>query len=75
MNAGAGAYVKGDDFPLAKYARIVITPEVPTDDTGAAVEDFKIGTFDIMGYVNDYTITVSKTQASVTDEPAEQIAA
>ena len=75
LNANAGAYSKGDEFPLAKYARIVITPEVPTDDTGAAVEDFKIGTFDIMGYVNDYTITVAKAQASVTDEPAEQLAA
>ena len=75
MNASEGAYVKGDEYPEAKYARIVITPEVPTDDNGEAVEDFKISSLDVMGYASDYTITVAKDQTFGAEEPAEQIAA
>ena len=75
MNASEGAYVKGDEYPEAKYARIVITPEVPTDDDGAVVEDFKISSFDVMSYASDYTITVAKNQTFGAEEPAEQIAA
>jgi hypothetical protein len=72
MEANAGVYVKGEEFPLAKYARIVITPEVPTDDNGEAVEDFTISSVDVIRYVNDYTISVAKDQTFSTDEPEEQ---
>ena len=75
LKTSEGAYVKGDEYPEAKYARIVITPEVPTDDNGEVVEDFKISSLDVMGYASDYTITVAKDQTFDTDEPAEQNAA
>ena len=75
MDASVDTYVKGDEFPGAKYARVMITPEIPTDDDGVAVEDFKIGSFDVMGYASDYTISVAKDQTIKTDAPAEQNAA
>ena len=65
LNAEDGVYTKGDTFVLAQYARIMITPDVPTDDEGNEVEDFKIRFYEVNGYASDYTITVSKEQKFV----------
>lgn len=62
LNAEDGVYTKGDKFVVAQYARIMITPDVPTDDEGNEVEDFKIRFFEVNGYASDYTITVNKEQ-------------
>ena len=62
MEANAGAYAKGEEFTEAKYARIVITPEIPVDEDGKEIEDFKIRSLQVAGYANDYTITVNKDQ-------------
>lgn len=62
MKAENGVYTKGDAFANARYCRIVITPSVPLDDEGNEVEDFKISSLDIVGYVNDYVIKVAKKQ-------------
>ena len=72
IEASAGTYDKGEEFPEAKYARVMITPEIPTDDDGVAVEDFKILAREVIGYANDYTITVNKDQTfkSATDVEA-----
>ena len=65
MKATAGVYERGDEFPIAKYARIVITPETPVDDDGKVEEDFKIHWYNKLTYANDYTITVDKKQVYV----------
>ena len=65
MNAEDGVYNKGDTFALAQYARIVITPDVPVDEDGKEVEDFKIRFYEVNGYANEYTITVNKEQKFV----------
>ena len=62
LNAEDGAYTKGNTFEIAKYARIMITPDVPTDENGKKVEDFKIRFYEVNGYAKDYTITVNKKQ-------------
>ena len=62
MNAEDGVYNKGDTFAVAKYARIMITPDVPVDEDGNEVEDFKIRFYDVAGYANEYTISVDKKQ-------------
>ena len=61
-NSDEGVYKKGNTFGEAKYARIMITPDVPTDDDGKEVEDFKIRFYEVVGYANDYNITVDKKQ-------------
>ena len=62
LNAEDGVYTKGDKFVVAQYARIMITPDVPTDDDGKEVEDFKIRFYEVTSYANEYKITVSKKQ-------------
>ena len=62
LKASDGIYEMGDEFAEAKYARIVITPETPVDEDGKLVKDFKIHSYQVAGYANDYTITVNKNQ-------------
>lgn len=62
LKAEDGVYNKADTYVFAKYARIMITPGIPTDEDGNEVEDFKIRFYEVSGYVNDYSITVSKDQ-------------
>lgn len=62
INAEDGVYNKGTTFPVAKYCRIMITPDVPTDEDGNVEEDFKIRFYEVAGYANDYNITVNKKQ-------------
>ena len=64
LNAADGVYTRGDDFGAAVYCRIMITPEVPTDDEGNQVEDYKIRFWNVRGIANDYTITVDKDQTA-----------
>lgn len=52
MNASDGVYVKGNDFVIAQYARIVIAP----------ADDDQIRFYEVAGYADDYTITVNKKQ-------------
>lgn len=59
MNANDPVYVKGDTFPLAKYCRVVITP----DDGGDS--DFSVKFYNVTSYANDYTITVNKKQKNI----------
>ena len=56
MNANDPAYVKGDTFPLAKYCRVLITPDNGGDG------DFSVKFYNVTSYANDYTITVNKKQ-------------
>ena len=65
MKATAGTYERGDEFPIAKYARIVITPETPVDEDGKVEDDFKIHWYNKLTFANDYTITVDKKQVYV----------
>lgn len=62
INAEDGVYNKASTFPLAKYCRIMITPDIPTDEDGYVEEDFKIRFYEVAGYANDYNITVDKKQ-------------
>ena len=62
LNAEDGVYNKESIFAFAKYARIMITPVVPVDEDGNEKEDFKIRFYDVVGYANDYTISVKKDQ-------------
>lgn len=62
LKAEDGVYNKADTYVFAKYARIMITPAVPTDDDGYIDEDFKIRFYEVAGYASDYTITVNKKQ-------------
>ena len=48
-----------DVTPLAKTARVVIHPEIPSD---VKEKDFKIRFYQIYGYANDLDITVDKDQ-------------
>lgn len=73
LNAEDGVYTKGDTFAIAQYARIMITPDVPTDDEGNEVEDFKIRFYEATSYASDYTITVSKEQKFVYTDNLFQI--
>ena len=65
MEAEEGVYKKSNDFAYAKYCRIVITPDVPNDEDGNPEEDFKIRFYEVVGYADDYNITVNKKQNSV----------
>ena len=69
LNAADGVYTKGDTFGGAVYCRIMITPEIPTDDEGNQVEDYKIRFWNVRSIANDYTITVDKDQTA--DEVAD----
>lgn len=62
LNAVDGVYSKGNTFASAKYARIMITPDVPVDEDGEEVDDFKIRFYEATSYASDYSITVSKKQ-------------
>ena len=53
-----------NDYPFAKYARVVVTPT--GEETKA--EDFRIGIFDVTTYADMLTITVDATQASIWKE-------
>ena len=53
--------VYDEDFPLAKYARIVITPE-PVDDKGVFIKNFSISKLEVYKYAKQLDITVDKTQ-------------
>ena len=68
LNAEDGVYTKGNSFPFAKYARIMITPDVPTADDGKEVKDFKIRFYEVYGYANEYNITVDKKQEYKLDD-------
>ena len=62
LNAEDGVYNCGDAYFTAQYARIMITPDVPVDEDGNEVEDFKIRFYEVNGYASDYKITVKKEQ-------------
>ena len=51
--------VHDEDFPFAKYARIVIHPEAPV---GTAQKDFKIKWYQVTGYANSIKISVDRKQ-------------
>ena len=66
LNASSGGtYKKRQDFPYAKYCRIMITPEVPVDDDGYVEEDYKIKFYEVVGIADKFTITVNKEQKKV----------
>ena len=62
LKAEDGAYTKGNNYTIGKYARVMITPDVPVDEDGNAEEDFKIRFYEVVRYADDYTITVDKKQ-------------
>lgn len=62
MDVNEGVYTKNHTFPLAKYCRIVIIPEVPTDDNGREIKDFAIKWYEVSKYASNYSITVDKKQ-------------
>lgn len=62
-----GIYEKGDTFSFAKYCRIVISPDTPTDEDGYPVEDWKIRFWEVTGYADDYKISVNKKQKDVAE--------
>lgn len=57
-----GVYVKGDNFAVAKYCRIMITPETPKGEDGHVIEDYKIKFYEIAGIAGKYKISVDKEQ-------------
>ena len=57
-----GVYVKGDNYRFAKYCRIVITPEVPKDEDGNVIDDYKIKFYEVAGIAGKYKISVDKEQ-------------
>ena len=64
MSASDGAYNMGESVFGASFARVMITPDVPLDEDGNAVEDYKIRFYEVVGIANDYKITVDKKQDS-----------
>lgn len=62
MEATDGIYEKGETFLLAKYCRIVISPDAPMDDEGYREVDFEIAFYEVVGFADDYKITVNKKQ-------------
>ena len=64
LNAEDGVYSLSNSPMYAKavYARIMITPDVPVDEDGDVVEDFKIRFYEVASYAGDYKITVNKDQ-------------
>ena len=61
MSADDPAYEKGSTFPFAKYARVLIIPN-PTDENNQKDKEFKIRFYEVLGYANDYKITVDRNQ-------------
>lgn len=59
-----GAYTRGNSVLEARYCRIVISPDVPTDEDGYPVENWKIHFWEVADYANDYKITVNKKQTN-----------
>ena len=57
-----GVYVKGETYGIAKYCRIVITPDAPKDEDGHVIEDYKIKFYEVAGIANKFTISVDKEQ-------------
>ena len=55
-------YKRDEAYPLAKYCKIMITPEVPEDEDGFPVDDFEIKWHSVRKYAKVYTITVDKDQ-------------
>jgi len=55
-------YKRDEAYPLAKYCKIMITPEVPEDEDGFPVDDFEIKWHSVRKYAKMYTITVDKEQ-------------
>ena len=62
LKAEDGVYTKGDTFAVARYARIMITPDIPTDEDGVEEAEFKIRFYEVTGYASDYKISVDKKQ-------------
>jgi hypothetical protein len=60
INTDDGMYEKGDSFVLAKYARIVITPDSSANTEDG--EEFKIRFWETAKYAREYVITVNKKQ-------------
>lgn len=63
-----GVYTKGEDFPYAKYCRVVITPENEKDDYGNTIEDWEIKFYEVAGIANKFDITVNKKQKNIGEE-------
>ena len=61
-DSSSTVYEKLATFKLAKYCRIMITPEAPLDEDGNLDTDYTLGYLDIYDIVSDYTITVDKEQ-------------
>ena len=61
MSAHDGIYKKGSDHPLAKYCRIVITPD-PVDENGEYIDEFEIHWYQVAKYAGQYSITVNRDQ-------------
>lgn len=57
--------VHDEDFPLAKFARVVIHPEKPEDVSSS---DWKISIFDVMKYAKMIDIRVDKKQDFLYDD-------
>lgn len=64
MEATKGVYEKAGTFVLAKYCRIVITPQALKED-GTIDSEFKIKFYEVYSYANDYSITVNKKQEEI----------
>ncbi len=62
VTAETPIYEKGNTFAMAKYCRIVITPDVPKDEYGFVEEDYKINFYEITGIAGKFNITVNKKQ-------------
>lgn len=60
-----GKYTVDSDLFLAKYARIVIHPEIPAD---ADAKTYSIGFFEVYEIANDLKITVDKEQKYLYDD-------
>ncbi len=61
LKAYDGVY-KRTGFDMAKYCRIMITPQAPVNEYGQEDAEFKIRFYEVSKYVGDYTITVDKKQ-------------
>ena len=65
LQAEDGIYEMEDsiDLALAKYCRIVITPE-PVDEDGEYITDFEIHWYEVSKYAGQFTIKVAKDQST-----------
>ena len=62
MNTYDGVYRKDNTFLLAKYCRIMITPDLAMDSNGNVDKDVKIAFYEVYGIANKYKISVNKDQ-------------